>query len=80
MTLNKRSLPTLILCLVLGVLIGSLGWEVLERILSQLGIDFSLTMKDPLKLFDLYVLSVSFRANPGTFLGALGGVLLFRRI
>ena len=80
MTLNKKSLPTLILCLILGMLIGSLGWEVLERILSQLGIDLSLTMKEPLKLLDLYVLSISARANPGTFLGGLGGVLLFTRI
>jgi hypothetical protein len=80
MTLNKKSLPTLILCLTLGMVIGSLSWEVLERILSQLGIDFSLTVKEPLNLFDLYVLSVSFRVNPGTFLGGLGGLLLFTRI
>jgi hypothetical protein len=80
MTLNKRSLPAFTLCLILGIVIGSLGWEVLERILSHFGLDFSLTMREPLKLFDLYVLSLSFRANPGTFLGALGGVLLFKRI
>ena len=80
MTLNKRSLPTLILCLILGMVIGSLAWEVFERVLSQLGLDFSLTMKEALELFDLYVLAVTFRANPGTLLGAFGGMFLFTRI
>jgi hypothetical protein len=62
------------------MVIGSLAWEVLERVLSQLGIDFSLAMQEPLQLFDLYVLAITFRANPGTLLGAFGGVFLFTRI
>ena len=80
MKLNSRNLPKFILFLILGILVGSLGWEVFERILDALGADFSLTMKEPIRLFDLYVLSLTFRANPGTLLGALAAVLLFRRI
>ena len=80
MTLNKKNLPLFILCLILGILIGSLGWEVLERILGHFGISLSLSMKEPIQLFDLYVLTVLFRANPGSFLGLGGGILVFKRI
>ena len=80
MTLNKKSLSTFIACLLLGMLIGSLGWEVLERILHHFGVTASLTLTEPIQLFDLYVLSLSFRANPGTFLGAGAGALIFKWI
>ena len=80
MTLNKKNLPALVLFVLLGLLVGSLAWEVLERIVRVLGLELSLTVEEPIRLFDLYVLAVSLRANPGTVLGALAGVLLFRRL
>ena len=80
MKLSQRSLGTLVLLVLLGVLIGSLAWELLERLLRLLGVDFALTLQEPLRLFDLYVVALSLRANPGTVLGALGGILVFRRL
>jgi uncharacterized membrane protein len=78
MNLTKKNLSVFLLFLLLGIMIGSLGWEVVERILHLMGARFSLTMSEPVKLLDLYVLSFSFRANIGTLLGAFGGALLFK--
>ena len=80
MKLNSRNLSRLLLLLIIGILLGSLGWEVLERIIRLGGLEFSPTTQNPITLFDLYVLSLSFRANPGTLLGALGAILVFKRI
>ena len=78
--MNRKNLSSFILLLILGMVIGSLGWELLERLFRQLGVSFSLTLKAPLQILDLYVVSLSLRANPGTLLGALGGIVLFRLI
>jgi hypothetical protein len=75
MKLTGRSRSTFVLFLILGVLIGSLAWEVLERVLSRLGVNLGLSL-GPIG-FDLAVLAVSLVLNPGTILGALGGILLF---
>lgn len=80
MKLNRKNLSSFVLLLILSMFIGSLGWELLERLFLQLGISLSLTLKEPLQILDLYVVSLSLRANPGTFLGALGGIVLFRLI
>ena len=80
MKLNKKNLGTLIALLLLGALVGSLAWELLERLVRATGTDFSLTMDKALQLFDLYVLAVSFRANPGTIAGLAGGAVLFSRV
>lgn len=64
--------------LVLGTLIGSLAWEVLERLLALLGREVALGI-GPLE-FDLVVISVSLLVNPGTILGLLGGILIFATI
>ena len=78
MKLNKRNLGTLLLLLCFGMLIGSLAWELLERLIHSLGSNFTLTLREPIRLFDLYVLALSLRANPGTLAGLAGGALLFR--
>ena len=76
MKLSSRNRSTFLIFLGLGFLIGTLGWEVLERILLQLGWEIALGI-GPVG-FDLSVLSVFIKLNPGTFIGVLGGVLLFR--
>jgi hypothetical protein len=76
MRLSGRTRSTFVLFLLLGVLIGSLAWEVLERILSRFGVELGMSL-GPVG-FDLAVLAVSLVLNPGSLLGALGGVLLFR--
>jgi len=76
MKLNSRNRSTFLAFLGLGFLIGTLGWEVLERILLQLGWEIALGI-GPVG-FDLSVLSFFIKVNPGTFIGVLGGVFLFR--
>ena len=78
MKLTKKNRSSFVLFLLLGILIGSLSWEVLERIVALTGRRMELSI-GPVG-FDLNVLSVWIRLNPGSFLGAVGGILLFTRI
>jgi hypothetical protein len=76
MKLTGRNRSTFLTFLGVGLLVGSLAWELLERILAAFGPELQLGV-GPVG-FDLSVLAVSLVVNPGTLLGALGGVLLFR--
>jgi hypothetical protein len=76
MKLSSKNRLAFLSFLGLGFLIGTLAWEVLERILLQVGIELSLGI-GPVG-FDLSVLSVFIKINPGTFIGILGGIFLFR--
>jgi hypothetical protein len=78
MKLSSRNRSTFLALLGLGFLVGTLGWEVLERIVQQMGFELALGV-GPVG-FDLSVLSVFIKINPGTFIGFLGGVFLFRVI
>ena len=76
MKLSSRNRSTFLAFLGLGALVGTLGWEVLERIVQQMGLELALGI-GPVG-FDLTVLSVFIKINPGTFIGVLGGIFLFR--
>jgi len=76
MKLTSRNRSTFLALLGLGFLVGTLGWEVLERIVLQMGFQLELGV-GPVG-FDLSVLSVFIKINPGTFIGVLGGIFLFR--
>ena len=76
MKLNSRNRSTFLLFLGLGFLIGSLAWEVFERILGLLGVGLSLAA-GPVSL-DLSVIAVAVQVNPGSIRGVIGGALLFR--
>jgi hypothetical protein len=76
MKLSSRNRSTFLTFLGLGFLVGTLGWEVLERIVLQMGFELALGV-GPVG-FDLSVLSVFVKINPGTFIGVLGGIFLFR--
>jgi hypothetical protein len=76
MKLSSRNRSTFLAFLGLGSLVGTLGWEVLERIVQQMGLELALGI-GPVG-FDLSVLSVFIKINPGTFIGVLGGIFLFR--
>ena len=76
MKLNSRNRSTFLTFLGLGFLVGTLGWEVLERIVQRMGFELALGI-GPVG-FDLSVLSVFIKINPGTFIGILGGIFLFR--
>ena len=76
MKLSNRNRSTFLAFLGLGFLVGTLGWEVLERIVLRMGFELALDI-GPVG-FDLSVLSVFVKINPGTFIGVLGGIFLFR--
>jgi len=82
MKIVKKNIPTIVVFSIIGILVGSFTWEILERILFLITkrSDFSLTIKESIQIFDIYVLSLSFRANPGTLLGFLGSILIIRKI
>jgi len=76
MKLSKKNRSFLFTFVGLGILIGSLTWELLERALSQAGFNLSLGI-GPVGL-DLAVFSFSLLINPGTLFGIAGSILLFR--
>jgi hypothetical protein len=76
MKLIKKNLGAFVTLTVLGIVIGTLAWELLERIFAQAGLPFSLEA-GPVG-FDAGVLSLYIKVNPGSFIGAAAGILIFR--
>jgi len=64
--------------LLLSLLIGTLAWDLLERLIALTGFILDLAV-GPVG-FDIHVLAVSLYLNPGTLLGCLAGWILFRRL
>jgi len=78
MKLNKKNRTSFLILILLGFLIGTLSWELLERVL----ITFNVTLKweiGPVG-FDLRVLSFYIKFNPGSVLGIIAGLFLFAAI
>ena len=78
MKLTKKNTGAFLLILFLGLMIGTLSWEVLERIIGLFGREISLAV-GPIGI-DINVISLYIKINPGSFLGVLAGLLLFSRI
>ena len=78
MKLIKKNLTPFLIFLILGLIIGTLTWGLLERLIALGGGNFSLNA-GPVG-FDLGVISLYIQFNPGSLLGAGGGVLLFRSL
>ncbi len=78
MKITQKYLKYLYLFIILGIVIGSLCWEILERLISLTGIDMNLSV-GPVG-FDISVLSVYLKINPGSFLGAAGGWFFIRKV
>jgi hypothetical protein len=78
MKTSKKNLRGAAFLIILGLVLGTLGWELLERVLSYGGIDLHLAV-GPVG-FDIGVLAVKLLINPGSFLGAAAGFLVFRRL
>jgi hypothetical protein len=76
--LTTRTLSSLALLCVLCMLVGGLAWEVLERVALRLGLAVDLSV-GPIG-FDLEVIAVHVTVNPGTFLGLVAAILLFRAL
>ena len=78
MKLTKKSLGPLLFLVLIGAVIGSLTWALLENLLQLWDIALSLSV-GPVG-FDLEVISFSMRFNPGSLAGAAGGWILFARM
>ena len=76
MKLTSKTIGPFVLFLLMGLFIGSVAWEIIERLLAVAGLSLSLSI-GPIG-FDLRVIAVWLRINPGSLLGAAGGILLFR--
>ncbi len=78
MKATKNNRATLIFLLIIMGIIGTLSWEILERILTYFEIYISLSAK---RIgFDLSVISLYITPNPGTVIGVGAGFFLFRRL
>lgn len=75
MKLVKKHFGAFLMLIFLGMFIGTLAWDIIERIFAQAGLPFSLET-GPIG-FDIGVLSLYLKINPGSFLGAAGGIILF---
>jgi hypothetical protein len=78
MKVTNKNLGKFIGFLVMFSVMTTLCWELLEVIIGLTGGDFSLTA-GPVG-FDIGVLSVFIKINPGTPAGFAAGWLLFKRI
>ncbi len=78
MKLTRKNSKYLSILVFLGFVIGGLAWEVLERILIRSGVNIDFTV-GPIG-FDLDIIAFHIKVNPGTFLGVLGSIFLFRGI
>lgn len=78
MKITRKTLSNLTFILIFCMLIGSLGWEVLERILVMFGVEWDLSI-GPLG-FDLHALALYVRINPGSVAGLAGGFLFFKSL
>ncbi len=76
MAAKKKNLSQFIAIVILGTIIGSLFWEVVERLLGYCGVSLSLSLADPL-LMDIHVFIIGMRPNIGTAFGIVGGIILF---
>jgi hypothetical protein len=76
--LGKKNAGVLTRLMILTALIGTFAWAILEVLASALGSEVSLSV-GPVG-FDAMVISVSLYVNPGTVLGALAAVPVFKSI
>jgi len=75
MKLTSKTVSMFLLLAFLGAVVGSLGWEVVERLVVHWGGRLDLSV-GPVG-FDLSVVSFQLKANPGTLAGLAAGILLF---
>lgn len=78
MKYSTRNRGVLLRLILLGLLAGTLAWDLCERVLVHAGLIIDLGI-GPVG-FDIHVLAVSVYLNPGTLMGIIGGWILFRRL
>ncbi|AHC14730.1 hypothetical protein [Salinispira pacifica] len=75
MKLSAKTRPHLLRLLLLGVVLGTLSWGILEKLAALSGFPFDLSL-GPIG-FDMYIISAYIRINPGSVLGAFLGYRMF---
>ena len=78
MKLTAKNLPVLMRILLLCLVIGTLAWELVERLLELAGLTLDLSV-GPVG-FDIEVIALSVMANPGTLIAIVPAVMLFRKV
>jgi hypothetical protein len=78
MKLTAKNLPVFLRILLLCLVIGTLAWELVERLLELAGVAVDLSV-GPIG-FDIEVVALSVMANPGTLVALVPAVALFRRL
>lgn len=78
MKLTAKNLPVLLRVLLLCLVIGTLAWELVERLLELAGVTLDLSV-GPVG-FDIEVIALSVMANPGTLIAIVPAILLFRKV
>lgn len=78
MKLTTKNAPVLVRLLLLCIVVGTLTWELVERLLALGGVPVDLSL-GPIG-FTIDVIELWLRANPGTLLGVVAAVILFRRV
>ncbi len=78
MKLNSKNFPVSIRLLLICVVVTTLAWELFERLLSLAGMALDMSV-GPIG-FDIQVISIFLRVNPGTLLGIVPAIILFRRL
>ena len=78
MKLAAKNIGVLLRLLALTAVIGTLVWELIERLLGLMDVALDLSV-GPVG-FDIEVISLYVMANPGTLLGIPVAILLFRRL
>jgi hypothetical protein len=78
MKLSSKNLPVLFRLILLCTVVGTLAWELVERLVALAGGALDLSV-GPVG-FDIEVLSIYIAVNPGTLLGIIPAVILFRRV
>lgn len=76
MKFTKRNMSTFLILLVLFLAVGTLSWELFERVLSTAGMTLEWSV-GPVG-FDVEVLSVEFMVNPGSLVGIFVAFRMFR--
>ena len=78
MKITNKNLDKFIGFLLLFCVMGTLAWELLQTVMGLAG--FSIDLSAGPVGFDIEVLSLYLKFNPGTLFGTAGGYLLFKKL
>jgi hypothetical protein len=78
MKLNGKNLPVFIRLFFICVVVATIAWELIVRLLALGGVPLDLSL-GPIG-FDIQVIAFWIQMNPGTLLGIIPAIILFRRL